>query len=539
MRTTAPDAILGHEVVGDRRRQRLILGAMCLALVAVVSSVSGLNVAQQALATDLDASQGQVLWVINGYTLVLAALLLPVGATGDRWGRKPVLLAGLSVFACANAASTLAGSIEVLIALRVVAGIGAAMVMPVTLSVITTSFPREEQARAIGTWAGFAGAGGIIGLFVSAAIIDDATWPWIFALPIALAAASFVLSLRAVPHAVEQVESDFDVFGSALSALAVGGSVLAVHEGPERGWTHGLTISAIVLGVVAAVGFVVVERRRTDPLLDVRMFADRALASGAFNLFVVFGTMFALFLVLVQHLQAVLGYSAIRAASGLLPMAALMMPLSTAAPMIAERFGYRRTVATGMALLTVGLATVALQADPGGGYLSVLPGLLVLALGIGLAMSPSTAAITSSLPEEKQGVASSLNDTVRELGGAVGIALVGSVLNATYRSNVASATAKLPPEAAEAVERGIGPAIAVASQAGAQGEPLLAAARQAYVDGMVPALLLAAGLTAFAAIFTAVRGPRPTPRPVGKDHPHQSAGQPSGGVQGLAPEVVA
>lgn len=488
----------------------MVLAAMCLALVAVVSSVSGLNVAQQALATDLSASQSQVLWVINGYTLVLAALLLPVGAIGDRWGRKPILLAGLALFALANAVSGLAGTIEVLIALRVVAGVAAAMVMPVTLSVITTTFPREEQAKAIGTWAGFAGAGGIMGLFVSAGIIDNATWPWIFALPVALALASFMLSVRTVPHAIEHVDAGFDVAGSILSAIAVGGSVLAVHEGPERGWTDAVTVGAFAVGVAAAAAFVIVERRRAHPLLDVRMFADRALSSGAFNLFVVFGTMFALFLVLVQHLQAVLGYSAIRAASGLLPMALLMMPLSTVAPRLAERFGYRRIVAAGMALLTTGLVLLAALVDGDGGYRTVLPGLALLAVGVGLAMSPSTAAITSSLPDEKQGVASSLNDTVRELGGAVGIALVGSVLNASYRANVSSATAALPPEVAEIVERGIGPALGVAAQAGPQGEPLISAARQAYVDGMVPALLLLAALTAVAAVATAMWGPRPS-----------------------------
>lgn len=197
------DHSVHDEVIVDARRRRLVLTAMCIALVAVVASVSGLNVAQQALAADLDATQSEVLWVINGYTLALAALLLPVGAVGDRWGRKPVLLAGLLLFGAANVASAYAGSVTSLIALRVVAGVSAAMVMPVTLSVITTSFPRHEQAKAIGTWAGFAGAGGIIGLFASGAIIDNATWPWVFALPVALASASFVLAVAVVPHSVE------------------------------------------------------------------------------------------------------------------------------------------------------------------------------------------------------------------------------------------------------------------------------------------------------------------------------------------------
>jgi EmrB/QacA subfamily drug resistance transporter len=515
-----------HDVViVDARRRLLVLAAMCIALVAVVASVSGLNVAQQALATDLGATQSQLLWIINGYTLVLAALLMPVGAIGDRWGRKPILLIGFVVFALSNLASAFSTDPTTLIGLRVLAGVGAAMIMPVTLSVITTSFPREEQAKAIGTWAGFAGAGGIIGLFVSAAIIDNATWPWVFALPIALAAISFVLTIAFVPHSVEHTEAGFDVAGSILSAVAVGALVLAFHEGPELGWNAPITVAALAAGIIGAAVFVAVELRRDHPLLDVRIFAIRGLAAGSINLFVVFAVMFSLFLVLVQYLQAVLGYSALRAASGLLPMAVMMMPLSTIAPTIAERIGFRRTLVTGMLLMSAGLFTFAMLADPNGGYLSVLPGILILGAGVGLSMSPSTAAITASLPEEKQGVASALNDTVREMGGAVGIALIGSVLNSAYQANIEPATSALPPAVAEPVSEGIGGALGVAAQMGADGTALLDSARQAFVDGMVPALLLAAGLSLAAALYTALRGPKTAAEAEPRLHPTEQPSQ--------------
>ena len=515
-----------HDVViVDARRRLLVLAAMCIALVAVVASVSGLNVAQQALATDLGATQSQLLWIINGYTLVLAALLMPVGAIGDRWGRKPILLVGFVVFSLSNLASAFSTEPTTLIGLRVLAGVGAAMIMPVTLSVITTSFPREEQAKAIGTWAGFAGAGGIIGLFVSAAIIDNATWPWVFALPIALAAISFVLTIAFVPHSVEHTEAGFDVAGSILSAVAVGGLVLAFHEGPEQGWNAPITVAALAAGIIGAAVFVAVELRRDHPLLDVRIFAIRGLAAGSINLFVVFAVMFSLFLVLVQYLQAVLGYSALRAASGLLPMAVMMMPLSTIAPTIAERIGFRRTLVTGMLLMAAGLFTFAMLADPNGGYLSVLPGILLLGAGVGLSMSPSTAAITASLPEEKQGVASALNDTVREMGGAVGIALIGSVLNSAYQANIEPATSALPPAVAEPANEGIGGALGVAAQMGADGTALLDSARQAFVDGMVPALLLAAGLSLAAAIYTALRGPKTAAEAEPRLHPTDQSTQ--------------
>ena len=490
------------EAVGDPRQRRLILVTMCVALIAVIASVSGLNVAQQALAADLGASQSELLWIINGYTLTLAALLMPVGAVGDRWGRRPVLLAGLCLFILTNLASAFASTPEVLIALRVVGGIAAAMIMPVTLSVITTSFPARARAKAVGTWAGVAGAGGILGLFISAAIIDTATWPWVFAFPVAMASLSLVGAAVVVPHSREHTEAGFDVAGSILSVLAVGGFVLAFHEGPERGWSDLLTVAGLAAGIAGTVGFVRVELRRDHPLLDVRLFASRGLSTGSVNLFVVFGVMFSLFLVLIQFLQAVLGFTALRAASGLLPMALVMMPLSTIAPTIAQRAGYRRTVVAGMLLLAGGLGLLALMADVDRGSVSILLPLVVLAAGVGLAMSPSTTAITAALPEEKQGVASALNDTAREMGAAIGIALIGSVLNAGYRANVSGTADRLPSELAGPVKEGIGGGLAVAAQLGPDGVDLAAAARNAFVDGMRPAMLLAAVIALAAAAYT-------------------------------------
>jgi EmrB/QacA subfamily drug resistance transporter len=504
---TVETQLVDDEVVDDPRRRQLILTAMCLALVAVVASVSGLNVAQQALAEDLEASQSQILWIINGYTLTLAALLMPVGAIGDRWGRKPVLVAGLLTFAAFNAASAFAGSPELLIALRVGAGLGAAMIMPVTLSIITTTFPPEKRARAVGAWAGFAGAGGIIGLFASAAIIDNLTWPWIFTVPIVLAMASLALTARVVPHSREHVEAGFDLAGTLLSIVAVGGLVLAIQEGPERGWTNTLTLVALGAGLVSLALFVRTELRRDHPLLDVRVFQNRALTAGAVNLFAVFALMFSLFLVMVQFLQAALGYSALKAATGLIPMALLMMPLSVVAPTIAERVGLRRTLVTGMLLLAAGFGLFASLADLEGGYRSALPGLLVLALGVGLSMSPATTAITSALPPEKQGVASALNDTVREMGGAMGIALLGSVLNAQYRDAIQPVTDQLPAPVAEPVNSGIGGAIAVADHAGPAADRLLAVARAAFMDGLAWSMWLGAALALATAVFTIVRAP--------------------------------
>lgn len=500
--------VFAEEIATDPRQQRNILIAMCTALIAVVASVSGLNVAQQDLAIDLAASQSEILWIINAYTVALAALLMPVGAIGDRWGRKPVLLVGLALFGLASIAGGLASTTGLMIAARVVAGMGAAMIMPVTLSVITSSFPARARARAIGIWAGFAGSGGIIGLFVSSFMVDVVNWRWSFALPAVLVVVAASLSVRFVPNSREHREHPFDTLGSILSALAIGGLVLGIHEGPEKGWGHPLTVSGIVIGALALVLFAVWELRHREPLLDITAFRDRGLASGSLTLLIVFAVMFGIFLVLFPYFQAVIGWSALRSAVALLPMAVVMMPMSAIAPLVAQRIGTRITMVTGVVVFGVGLSVLAMQASVEGGYWSVLPGLLVIGLGMGLTMTPATAAITETLPADKQGVASALNDTSREVGGALGVALLGSVLSSGYADAIQPALAGLPPELADPASEGIGSAFAVAAQAGEAGPGLIDAAQHAFVEGWVQSMWIGVAISAVALVYLLLRGPK-------------------------------
>ncbi len=500
----APPADEPTGAIADPRRRQMILIAMCTALIAVIASVSGLNVAQQQLAADLGATQSQLLWVINGYTIALAALLLPVGAIGDRWGRKHILLAGLTVFSVANVLASMAGTPTQLIAFRVLAGVGAAMIMPVTLSVITSSFPAEDRGRAVGIWAGVAGAGGILGLISSAVLVDNFTWPWLFVGPVVLAAIAGVMTVKYVPHSREHHVGRFDLAGSVLSAMAVGLLVLGIHEGPEHGWSSNLAVVGVIGGLLAACVFIWWELRQERPLLDLRVFANRALAGGSVSLLVTFAVLMGLFLAVIQFLQAVLGYSALRASVGLLPMAAMMMPLSTVAPQIAKRVGLRAMLTAGSLFVAAGMALLAVFATADGGYLGILPGLLVLGFGVGLSMSPGTEAITSSLPEERQGVASALNDTVREFGGALGVALMGSLLSSGYSAHIGNVTAGLAPDAAAAVKEGIGGAFAVAPSLGDRAPVVLDGARHAFVHGWQLSMWVAAGMLFASALFTAL-----------------------------------
>jgi EmrB/QacA subfamily drug resistance transporter len=496
-------------------QKRNILISMCLALIAVIASVSGLNVAQQDIAVDLGASQSQVLWVINAYTLALAALLMPIGAIGDRIGRKPVLLAGLTVFAGASLLAALAPSVGILILARALAGVGAAMVMPVTLSVITSSFPTEERSQAIGIWAGFAGAGGIIGLWTSAFFVDYFSWRWLFLVPIALMTVAGLIAIRSVPNSTEGTDSKFDVIGSVLSAVAIGGLVFGIHEGPEKGWDDSLTVIGLVAGAAALIGFVLWELRVKDPLLDVTAFKNRGLASGSLTMMILFAVMFGVFLVVFPYFQTILGYSALRSAAGLLPMAASMMVMSTVAPKIAARLGSRNTMMVGIAAAITGLLILTLNASADGEYLAVLPGLVLLGLGMGTTMTPATEAITATLPADKQGVASALNDTSREMGGAIGVALLGSIVSSGYGSNIAQFAAGLPTELGEVVGEDYYGALGAAGEV-AQTDPQLAgdvvaAAQQAWVDGWISSMWVGIAMASVAFVYLLVAGPKKTP----------------------------
>lgn len=497
-------------VVLDHRAQRNILIAMCMALVAVMASVSGLNVAQRELATHLGATQSDVLWIINGFTLTLAALLMPIGAIGDRWGRKPVLLAGLGLFTIANISGMVVQTTGLMIASRVIAGAGAAMIMPVTLSVLTSSFPPAERSRAIAIWAGFAGSGGLIGLFASSFTLDVLTWRYSFVLPLLLGLVSAAITVAVVPNSVESDGHPFDTVGSVLSALAIGGIVLGVHEGPVKGWGATLTLLGLFVGGLCLLAFVWWELRSEHPLLDVTTFRDRSLAAGTLTMVLLFAVMFGVFLVVFPYFQIVIGWSALRSSVGLLPMAVAMMSTATLALKLAARIGSRLTMIAGTITFAVGLTTLAVRASVSGGYLAVLPGLVIMGVGMGLSMTPATSAITETLPADKQGVASALNDTSREVGGAIGVALLGSVLSTGFRSSITPLLGGVPAPLADAAKGGIGNAYGVAQAPEAQQWALqiMSAAKTAFVDAWAHSIWVGVVLAGIAFVYLVLRGPR-------------------------------
>jgi EmrB/QacA subfamily drug resistance transporter len=492
-------------VLTARQRTR-VLAAMCLALVLVVAGVSMVAVGLPDIARDLSLSQTSVTWVADAYAVVLASLLMVAGAIGDRFGRRGALLGGVAVFGAGSLLSAIAGSGGLLIAARAVTGIGGALIMPGTLSTITSVFPAEERARAVGIWAGFAGAGGTLGMLGAGWMLDAFAWPSIFYATAAIAVLTFTAIVAFVPATRSGDHVGLDPVGAVLSAAGIAGLVLGIIESPNRGWLDALTITSIAAGVMLLVAFVWWELRTDHPLLDPRLFRNAGFATGSASMLVLFLVLFGAFLVLLQYLQLILGDSALKAAAALLPMTFVMIPISTIAAPLSERYGQRLIGGGGLFVSAAGVVALA-RLSAHSGFLPLLVAEVILAAGIGLAMTPATNAIVSSLPASKQGVASAVNDTTREIGTALGIAIMGSTFDAGYRHALTGHLLGVPVGALGAARQSPAVALQVAARIGRGGDVLVRLTQNAFSSGMHLAMLLGAVLLGAIALYTIAQAP--------------------------------
>ncbi|MEW2167504.1 DHA2 family efflux MFS transporter permease subunit [Streptomyces sp. NPDC007084] len=439
---------------------------LCLSLLIIVMANTALTVAAPDMTQDLGLSSADLQWVIDGYTVPYAALMLLLGAIGDKYSRRGALILGLVVFGGGAVAGSLVDSSTGVIAARAVMGVGAALIMPATLSLLAATFPRAERAKAIVLWTATAGLAIAAGPLVAGALLERHGWSSTFLINVPIAVLAIVGALVLVPPSRAAHRHRIDYVGGLLSVVWIGSLVYMIIEGPHFGWG----VKAVTAAVVAGAGlllFVVWELRHPRPVIDVRRFTQRRFAGSNLAVALFFLAVFGAFYYLTQHLQFVLGYDALDTGVRMLPLAGAVFVGSALTGYLTPRVGMRITVTAGMVGGTAALALLT-RVDAGSSYGDFVLPLVILGLAIGLALSPCTDAIMGAFPEAELGVGGAVNDTSLELGGSLGIAILGSVLAGSYSSHLTDATAgsKLPADALATAQDSVGAGYAVAQGIG-------------------------------------------------------------------------
>jgi len=493
---------------GHPKRWRILL-VLCLSLLVVVIDNTILDTALPTLARVLHAGTSSLQWITDGYTLCFAALLIPAGALGDRFGRRRSLLGGLAVFAFGSTAAAFASGTGALIAARVVMGLGAAFVMPATLSILNAVFPPKERTQAIAAWSAVAGVGIVIGPTLGGLLLSHFWWGSIFLINVPLVALALVGVIMSVPETAEPSGKRFDILGTLLVAGTLIAIVDAIIEAPVRGWTTTVTLGELAVGIVALGSFVWWELHIEHPLVDLKVFAVRAFSASAAAVAVIFFTLFGSLFMLTQYLQLVHGYTPLLAGLRALPFAIAMGIVSPLSPVVAKRLGTRFVIPAGMTLMGLGLVDLS-TAGVHTAYPALAIAVAVMGAGMGLVMAPASATIMTTVPDRHAGAGSAINDTIREVGGALGIATIGSLAAAAYRSrlNDALATRHVPSHVAHLATGSIAAGDLVGKTVGGPaGRELVGAAHNAFVGAMALGMRVAAGVALVSAVAVIVALP--------------------------------
>jgi EmrB/QacA subfamily drug resistance transporter len=518
-------------------RRAAALAVLCVSLLVVSLDNTILNIALPALVLQLHATTTQLQWIVDAYAVVFGGLLLVAGSLGDRIGRKRVFLAGLLGFGAGSAGSAFATRVDTLVVSRAVMGLGAAAIMPATLSIIMDLYRTDrERARAIGLWSATSGLGIAVGPIAGGWLLARYWWGSVFFVNVPFVVLGAAAALVLVPESREQARRRVDLTGAAASVIGLSGLLWAVIEIPQRDW-HSPLVVASGTGALAVLGlFVLWERRTSHPMLVLEPFGDRrfsmSVTAVAFAVFVLMGAMF----LLTQYLQFALGYSPMAAGLRILPVAGVLAAGAPASTVLDRWFGTKAVVAVALACLAGGLWLLS-GTTVGDGFGRALPGLLVLGLGAGTAIAPATAAMAAALPRDRAGVGSATNGAALQVGGALGVAVLGSVLAGRYQGRMTPLLAgrPVPPAAREAVVGSLGGALEVARQAGgSMGAQLAAVARAAFVEGMTLAMAVGACVMAGAVVLVLLmlpsrtgtdRRPRPPVEQGGPDMAKQGHGE--------------
>jgi EmrB/QacA subfamily drug resistance transporter len=479
-------------------RRWAILGVLVLALFAISLDNTILTIALPTLAQDLHASTSQLQWMVDAYILAFAGLLLVAGALSDRYGRRLVLLIGLGMFGLGSAVAPFVHSADTLILLRGFMGLGAALAMPSTLSIIADVFPPAERPKAIAAWGGVSALGIVVGPILGGVLLEHFPWGSVFLVNIPFVVIGVVATSLVVPESRAPGNVPLDPVGAVISAAGLLCLVFGIIEAPSRGWDDPLIVGSLLTAALLALTFVAWERRRAHPMLDVALFRNRRFSAASLSVTLAFFALNGSLFFMTLYLQGVRGLSALDTGLRFIPIAigiGISSPISARAT---TRFGARLVMAAGLLLVAVALALFA-TIDASSGDLQISAVLVIVAAGLGLAMTPATDAIMGALPREKFGVGSAVNDVTRQIGGALGIAILGSLFSTAYGDRMLAATANMPAALSSIARDSLAGAAAVAAQVGGPvGDSILTAARTSFVAAM--------GSTALVGVAFAIGG---------------------------------
>lgn len=489
------------------RHLTLLLVLMCAGLALTIAANVSLNIALPEFGEKLGATQSQLSWIMNAYTVPFAALLLPAGEIADRMGLRVAVSVGLLVFGGSSFVAAFLSDASWVIALRVISALGATLVLPATLSVLTRSFPKEQRAKAVGIWAAVSGSGAVLGLVLGGVLMMFFWWGSVLAATGVAAVAVAIMSFLVVPTYRLKTDEPIDLRGSVLFALALGLVVYALIQGPELGWGSVLIVGSFIGGTALLIAFVFAELRTATPLLDVRLFVQPSLSVASIAITLQFAATIGLFLLLPQMLQNVREFSPLMAALGLVPLPVGIAVGSTIAEKFEHRLGQRLAVGGGVTVSAVAFIALGLQ-GASAPYWGLGVALLIFGVGFGLSTTIATTMIIGAVPgEDEKSTAAALNDALREVGAAIGIALLGTVLNVAYRGRVSAEATGWDAGLVDTVRDGFGPAAQVAAT-DEKGETIIAFARDAFYAGYQVSVITAAGLLLIVGVIAAVATPR-------------------------------
>jgi len=504
-------AAIGPGLGLPSRRRWIALAVLCVSLLMVTLDNTVLNVVLPTLVRDLNATDTQLQWIVDAYVIVFAGLLLVAGSVADRVGRKRTFLAGLAAFAAGSTWAAFSGSVSMLIAARASMGIGGALIMPSTLSIITQMFAEPgERQRAIGFWAGTSGLGVALGPIIGGLLLAHFWWGSVFLINVPIAVLGIACGLPLVPDSKNPAAAAPDVTGALLSVAGLGLLLWSIIEAPVRGWSSGLVIVTGIGGLAVLAAFAGWERTSKHPMLNLEFFRHRAFSAAISSVGLATLGLFGALFVLTQFLQFDLGYTPLQAGVRVLPAAGAIAVVAPLSALLLRAIGTKLTAPAGLLVIGAGLWQIS-QATTGTTYFGTLPGMVMLGIGAGLAIPAATSSVMGSVPTEHTGIGSATNGAVLQVGGALGVAIIGSLLATRYSDRMTAALAPhhIPASIEHVILGSVGGALDVAAKVGGVlGAELAHLARSAFISGMDLGLTAAAAVAIAGGVLAFVTLPR-------------------------------